>query len=82
MSSPANPERYERLRRLSPVEAIEAWLAFEFGIGDEPAMLEAIRKESRVRLNDVEISDVISFAMDDGDDAVTCLAQLIYLSQL
>ena len=64
------------LRALSPVEAVQTWLDFKFGIGDEPAMLEAIRRESRVRLSDKEITDVIRNAMHEELSAQECLQRL------
>jgi hypothetical protein len=72
-----NNERFETLRALSPVEAVQTWLDFKFGIGDELAMLEAIRRDSRVRLSDEEITDVIRNAMDEELDAQVCLERLV-----
>ena len=71
-----NKERFETLRALSPVEAVQAWLDFKFGIDDEPAMLEAIRRDSRVRLSDEEIIDAIQNAMDEELSAQACLERL------
>lgn len=68
-----NKERFEALRVLSPVEAVQAWLDFKFGFDDEPAMLEAIRRDSRVRLSDEEIIDTIQNAMNEELSAQTCL---------
>ncbi len=34
---PQNKERFERLRALTPMAAVRAWLDGDFGIGDEPA---------------------------------------------
>ena len=75
-----NEERFEALRALSPVEAVRAWLDFRFGIGDEPAMLEAIRRDSRVRLSDKEIADLILNAMDEELSAQACLERLTGLA--
>ena len=71
-----NKERFETLRTLSPIEAVQTWLDFKFGIGDEPAMLEAIRRESRVQLSDKEITDVIRNAMDEELGAQESLERL------
>ena len=68
--------RFERLRSLSPVEAARAWLDGDFGIGDEPAMIEAIRKDKRIKLSDDEISDFFAEAMEDDWDAQHCLDEL------
>jgi hypothetical protein len=71
-----NKERFESLRALAPIDAVRAWLDGDFGIGDEPAMIEAIRKDARVSLSDDDIIDVVSDAMDEGLDAAACLERL------
>ena len=68
--------RFEQLRNLSPVEAARAWLEGDFGIGDEPAMIEAIRKDKRIKLSDDEIIDFFTEAMEDDWDAQHCLDEL------
>jgi len=73
---PANIKRFERLRALSPLQAIEAWMTGDFGLGDEPALVEAIRKDTRVTLDDDGVADVIATAMDDGVSAAECLERL------
>src|SRR3989442_1113480 len=69
---PENKERFERLRALSPIEAVRAWLEGNFGIGDEPAMIAAIRKDPRVSLSDDNIIGTVCDAMDEGSDAAAC----------
>ena len=76
---PQNKERFERLRALAPVDAVRAWLDGDFGIGDEPAMLAAIRRDTRVAGSDDDIIDTICDAMDDGLDASACLERLATL---
>ena len=71
-----NKEPSPRLRALSPVDAIQAWLDGDFGIGDEPAMIAAIRMDTRIVVSDEGIEDVIFNAMNEGFDASTCLEQL------
>jgi len=71
-----NKERFERLRALSPVDAVQAWLEGDFGIGDEAAMIAAIRKDPRITVSDDEIVDTIFDAMDEELDARTCLERL------
>jgi len=68
--------RFERLRSLSPVEAAKAWLDGDFGIGDEPALIEAIRKDKRIKLPDDAIIDFFAEAMEDDWDAQHCLDEL------
>ncbi len=71
-----NKERFESLRSLTPIQAIEAWLTGAFGFGDEPALTEAIRKDAKVSLTDDEIADAICDAMDEGLTAEACLESL------
>ena len=73
MFQPQNKERFEKLRTLSPVAAVQAWLEGDFGIGDEPALIAVIRKDTRVTRSDDDLTDAIRDAMDDGLDAAACL---------
>jgi hypothetical protein len=73
---PQNKERFERFRALAPIDAVRAWLDGNFGIGDEPALLEAIRRDTRVTGSDDDITDTICDAMDEGLDAQACLERL------
>lgn len=78
--TPQNSERSERLRALTPIEAVRAWLGGEFGIGDEPAMIAAIQKDARISRSDDEIADMICEAMDEELDAEACLERLTHPS--
>jgi len=71
-----NQERFDRLRALAPIDAVRAWLDGGFGIGDEPALMAAIRRDARVSLSDDDISDTVRAAMDEGLDALACLERL------
>lgn len=71
-----NQERFNRLRALSPIDAVQAWLDGDFGIGDEPAMIAAIRRDTRVSLSDDDIIDIVMEALDEGLDASACLERL------
>ena len=73
---PQDRQRFERLRALAPLDAVRAWLDGDFGVGDEPALLAAIRRDSRVSGSDDDITDTICDAMDDGVDAAACLERL------
>jgi hypothetical protein len=73
---PKNRQRFERLGALIPVEAVKAWLEGDFGMGDEPALISAIRKDTRISLSDNDIEDAILHAMDEGLDAPACLERL------
>ena len=61
-----NKEPSTRLRALAPIDAVQAWLDGDFGIGDEPAMIAAIRMDTRVVMSDDGIVDVICNAMNEG----------------
>lgn len=52
----SDPERFRRLRGLPPVEAVAAWLRGDFGIGDDVAMIEAIRRDERIKCPDEAIA--------------------------
>lgn len=73
----ANKERYESLKKLTPLEAVQAYLDGNFGIGDEPALNSAIRKDPRIALSDRQITDLICEAMDEELDAEACWQRLI-----
>jgi hypothetical protein len=74
--NPQNKERSTNLRALAPVDAVQAWLDGAFGIGDEPAMIAAIRMDARVVMSDQDIINVMCDAMDENLDASTCLERL------
>lgn len=71
-----NQERFDRLQALSPIDAVQAWLNGDFGMGDEPAMIAAIRSDPRVSLSDDDIINIVCDAMDEGLDATACLERL------
>lgn len=77
--TPRNIEQFKKRSELSPLEAVKAWLEGELAIGDEPALISAIRKDTRVTASDSDIEDVIIDAMDAETDAETCLEQLAKL---
>jgi len=64
------------LRVLAPIDAVQAWLDGDFGLGDELAMIAAIRKDTRVSLSDEDIIDAVCEAMDVGLGAAECLERL------
>jgi len=65
-----NQNRSEKLRTLSPVEAVQTWLDGDFGFDDEPALIAAIRKDSRITRSNDEIIDFMADAlMEEKADA-------------
>ena len=73
---PQDKKRFEKLGELSPVDAVRAWLDGDFGMGDEPALISAIRKDPRIKISDEAIEDAVMDAMDDGSNAEACLERL------
>ena len=71
-----NQQRMESLKKLTPPEAVQAWLDGDFGMNEESALCFAIRKDARITLSDDDITEVIFGAMDDGCDAAVCLERL------
>ena len=64
-----NPQRFESIRKVAPIDAVQAWLNGEFGIDEEPALIEAIRRDPRVTGSDDEIIDTFCAALDEGWEA-------------
>lgn len=69
---PANRKRPERLRSLTPLQAIQAWMNGEFGVGDEGSLLQAIRKDARVTLDDEVIAVVVATTIREKWSAEDC----------
>ena len=65
-----------RYGHLNPIEAVRRWLGGDFGIDDEPAMIEAIRKDPRVSLSDDKIIELMGEAIDEGWEDQACLERL------
>jgi len=63
---PQDKKRFEKLSTLAPIDAVRAWLDGDFGIGDEKALITAIRKDLRVKASDDAIEDAILDAMDES----------------
>lgn len=66
----------ERLKRLSPIEAIQTWLDGDFGLDEEPVLCAAIRKDLRITLSHDEIFASLSETMEDKCDAQRCVERL------
>jgi hypothetical protein len=73
---PQDKGRFEKLSALSPIDAVRAWLEGDFGIGDEPALISAIRKDSRIKISDGAIEEALMDAMHQDLDAETCFKRL------
>ena len=72
-----NDERFQRQRNLSPVEPAAAWLNGDFGVEDDLAMMEAVRRDSRIKATDAEIALHFSEALRRRErNAQRCLDDL------
>jgi hypothetical protein len=49
--------------------AVQAWLNGDFGLDDEPALIEALRRDPRITGSDDEIFDTFFNALEEGWDA-------------
>ena len=68
--------------KASPVQALAAWLTGNFAIYDEPAMLEAIRKDARITLSDGDIAEFLfQIVGEEGWNAERCLEVLAQKSR-
>lgn len=76
-----NKQRFESLKNLAPIDAIIVWLEGDFGIGDEPALISDIRKDTRISLSDDAIIDAVCDAMDEELSAQECLDRLASVSK-
>ncbi len=65
VQSAVNQERFDRLRKLNPLQAVQAWINGDFGMDEEPALIEAFRKNPLIRWSDDEICDIMMAAMDE-----------------
>ena len=72
-----NQERFDALRKLSPIQAVQAWLDGDFGMDEEPALIEAIRKNPNVLWDDDEIFDIFVEAMEEELSAEQTFERLI-----
>ena len=77
MMEPVDKKRFARLSALSPMEAIQAWLDGDYGLGDWPAMVSAIRKDSRISISDTAIVDFMDEAAMKPLLASTCMKRLV-----
>jgi len=69
-------ENYRRLERLSPLEAIRVFLDGDFTIGEDEALMSAIRGDLSVRLSDERIADIMADCMEIEDSPEECYRKL------
>ena len=71
-----NPDNYKRLESLSPLEAVRVWLAGDFAIDEDEALLSAVRSDLSVRLPDERIFEIICDSMELEETPEVCLEKL------
>lgn len=70
-------ERFDRLKNLSPLQAIQTLLGEGCGRGEERYLVAAILRDRRIELDDDEISYVIHDARQHGIDAPAVFDRLL-----
>lgn len=70
-------DHLDRLKSLSPLQAVQAWLREDFGHGERNYLITAIQRDRRIELDDDEIAYVIHDAMQSGVDAPTVFDRLL-----
>jgi hypothetical protein len=71
-----DPKNYERLKKLTPLQAVQTWMDGDFTIGEDEALLFAIRAGTKTQLSDEEIADLILECIEAEDDPKTCLQSI------
>jgi hypothetical protein len=70
-------DRLSELKRLSPLQAIQALLCDGRMPADEPCLVTAILRDRRIELDDDEVTYVIDDARRHGTDAATVYDRLL-----
>ena len=70
-------DRLDRLKLLSPLQAIQAWLRDDCGHGERTYLVTAIQRDRRIELDDDEIAYVIDDAMQSSIDAPAVFDRLL-----
>ena len=70
-------DRLDRLKSLSPLQAIQAWLRDDCGYGERTYLVTAIQRDRRIELDDDEIAYVIHDAMQSRIDAPAVFDRLL-----
>lgn len=68
---------FDRLEDLDALAAIKAWLAGDFGYGEENILILAIRRDTDIDLSDSEIKEIFCEAIEDDREPMHVLQELI-----
>jgi hypothetical protein len=74
---PKENEPLSRSETLDALGAIKAWLAGDFGYGEENVLMLAIRRDAGIDLSDSEIKEVVCEAIEDEREPMLVLQELI-----
>lgn len=77
MDKPPQDESFTRLESLDALGAIRAWLDDDYGYGEDGVLVQAIRRETGITLDDHAVWEVLSTAQADDATAATTLAVLL-----
>lgn len=72
-----DPKNYLRLQSLSANDAIACYLAGDFTIGEESALVDAIQKGLSLPMKKDEIEDILLDCLDDEATVEECRNALI-----
>ncbi len=72
-----DPKNYQRLRNLSPEEAIACYLGGDFTIGEDPALLEAIQRGLSLPMKHEAIQEILFVCLEAGATVAECRSRLI-----
>jgi hypothetical protein len=76
MKSQGN-DPFDRLEDLDALGAIKAWLAGDFGCGEENILMLAIRRDTDIDLSDSEIKEIFCEAIEDEREPMDVFQELI-----
>ena len=68
---------FDRLEDLDALGAIKAWLAGDFGYGEENILMLAIRRDTDIDLSDSEIKEIFCEAIEDDREPMDILLELL-----
>ena len=74
---PKSNDPPDRLQALDALGAITAWLAGDFGYGEENILMLAIRRDTDIDLSDREIKEIFCEAIEDEREPMHVLHELI-----
>jgi len=74
---PKSNDPSDRLDNLDALAAIKAWLAGDFGYGEENILMLAIRRDTDIDLSDSEIKEIFCEAIADDREPMDILQELI-----